>query len=46
MWETDHAWNVKDRLRLLKEGWEPFAVTTDGNGGYVYHFRRFVKESK
>lgn len=46
MWETDHAWNVKDRLSLLKEGWEPFAVTMDGNGVYVYHFRRFVKESK
>ena len=44
MWEIQHAWDYVTRSKLLEEGWEPFAVTTDGNGGYVYHFRRFVKE--
>ena len=47
MWEVERAWNWETKNKLLKEGWEPFAVTVDAGNTTVYHFRRFIsKESK
>jgi hypothetical protein len=46
-WELARCWAGKgvkedeEKLdRLLSEGFEPFAVTSSGQAGYVYHLRR------
>lgn len=46
MWELERAWNQEGMSKLLKAGWEPFAVTVDRGNTTIYHFRRFVKEPK
>ena len=46
MWELEKAWNYEGASKLLKQGWEPFAVTVDRSNTTIYHFRRFMKESK
>lgn len=46
MWELERAWNHEGMSKLLKAGWEPFAVTVDAGNTTIYHFRRFMKEAK
>lgn len=48
-WELQRCWAGKgikedeEKMEiLLADGWQPFAVTSSGQAGYVYHFRRKV----
>lgn len=39
--QTGHGIKEDDEklANLLAAGWEPYAVTTNGAGGYAYHLR-------
>lgn len=41
-WDWIETVNRDGLSRLTDDGWEPYAVTTDGNGDLRHHLRRRV----